>query len=321
MKRLFILGLSWILLLSSSAARAEKGIRLSIATGGTGGIYYPMGSGIANLISRHVPDVEATAEVTSGSVDNCRLVSREKTNLALTIADAAWESSQGKGRGFREKIPLRAIAVLYPVFMHLVTLESKGVDQVTDLKGKRISTGAPGSWTEATSMRILETSHLNPNQEMKREKWGPFESGNALRENKIDAYFWGGGLPAPSVTDLAMTPGMKIRLISHADAVPMMRKRYGPIYVEGMIPGKTYFNQEADVLVPMVWNLLVCHENMKEELAYQIIKTLSEHRKELEAFQQEARFLTLESQASGGSPIPYHPGAVRYFEEKGFRIK
>jgi uncharacterized protein len=314
-------GICWILLLSNSAAWAEKGIRLSIATGGTGGIYYPMGSGIAGLISKHIPDVEATAEVTSASVDNCQLVGREKANLALTIADTAWESSQGKCRGSREKIPLRVLAVLYPVFMHLVTLEGKGMDQVTDLKGKRVSTGMPGGWTETTSMRILEAFKLNPDKEMKREKWGPFESGVALRENKIDAYFWGGGFPASSVTDLALTPGTKMKLISHADAVPMMRKKYGPIYVRGMIPGKTYFNQEAHVLVPVVWNLLVCHENMKEELAYQIIRTLIEHRKELETFQQEAVFLTPESQTSGGSPVPYHPGAIRFFEEKGVRIK
>jgi uncharacterized protein len=329
MKRLFIFGnswgiswgISWILLLSSPAAWAQKGIHLSIATGGTGGIYYPMGNGMASLISKYVPEVEATVEVTSASVDNCQLVGREKANLALTIADTAWEASQGKGGGFRERIPLRTLAVLYPVFMHLVTLESKGMDRVTDLKGKRVSTGVPGGWTETTSMRILEAFGLNPDKELKREKWGPFESGIALRENKIDAYFWGGGFPASSVIDIAMSPGTRIKLISHADAIPMMREKYGPIYVKGTIPGKTYFNQEVPVLVPVVWNLLVCHEKMKEELAYQMIKTLSEHRKELEAFQPEARFLTLESQAVGGSPIPFHPGAIRYFEEKGVRIK
>ncbi len=233
----------------------------------------------------------------------------------------AWEAYRGKGREFKETVPLRAVAAIYPIFMQLVTLENKGIEKVTDLKNKKISTGAPGSWTEVTSTRIIEAHRLNPDKDMTRSRLGPSDSSVALKDSKMDAFFWAGGLPSASLSELAMSPGIKMKLVPLADAVPLMREKYGPIYVMGAIPAKTYFSQEVDVPVSIVWNLLVCHENMKEDLTYQIVKTIIEHQTELSALQREARFLTLESQTGGGSPIPYHPGALRYFAEKGLKVK
>jgi uncharacterized protein len=321
MKRFLILGLSWTLFMSVSLAWAQKPFHLSIATGGTGGIYYPIGSGMASLISKHISNTDATAEVTNASIDNCRLINQQKVNLALTGADVAWEAYQGKGKEFKEKVPLRTVAVIYPVFMHLVTLGDKGIDKVTDLKGKKVSTGAPGSWTDLTSTRILEAYRLNPDKDVVRSRLGPSDSSADLREKKLDAFFWGGGIPTASLSELAMSPGMQFKLISPAEAVPMMREKYGPVYVTGVIPAKSYFSQDVDVSVPVVWNLLVCHENFREDLAYQIIKTFMEHQPELSAFQREARFLTPQSQAGGGSPIPFHPGTLRYLAEKGMKVK
>jgi len=306
--------------MGTSSAWAQKANHLSIATGGTGGLYYPIGNGMASLVSKYIPNVGAKAEVTGGSVDNLLLINEKKADLAFAIADVAWEIYQGKGKRFKERVPLKTIAVVYPVFIHLVTLESKGVDAVTDLKGKRIATGAPGSWTDTTSRRVLEAFQLNPEKDLTRIQLGPSDSSVALKDNKIDAFFWGGGLPTGSLSELAMSPGMKMRLIPNADAVPPMREKYGPIYVKGIIPAKTYFLQETDAAVSVVWNLLVCHESMREDLAYQITRTLIEHQPELAAVQREARFLTLEAQAGGGSPVPYHPGALRYFTERGMRV-
>jgi len=314
-------GIIGALVTSSSLAWAQKPLPLSIAAGGKGGIYYSLGSGMAQLLSRHIPGTEATAEVTGASADNCRWVGQGRANLGFTVADTAWEAFQGEGRGFKEKVSLRTIAVVYPVFMHLVTMESKGIGHVTDLKGRRVSTGVPRSWTETTSMKILEAFRLDPGRDVKREQWGPVESASALRENKVDAYFWGGGVPTSSLTDFALTPGLRIKLIAHADAVPALREKYGPVYVRGTIPARTYLTQEVDVQVPVAWNLLVCHETMKEDLVYQIVKIIIEHQPELVTVQREARFLTLEAQAVGGSPIPYHPGALRYFTEKGLKMK
>ncbi|MBN1254803.1 MAG: TAXI family TRAP transporter solute-binding subunit, partial [Deltaproteobacteria bacterium] len=147
MNRFSLLGVMIILTFTVSSARAQKEVRLSIATGSTGGIYYPIGRGMADILSKYIPYADIKAEETKGIVNNCLLVNTGKADLALTIADVGWDAFQGRGR-FREKIPLRTVAVLYPNSMHIITLEGRNVEKVTDLKGKKVSTGAPGSGTE-----------------------------------------------------------------------------------------------------------------------------------------------------------------------------
>jgi TRAP transporter TAXI family solute receptor len=320
MKRIFVLGFILLFVVGVSSAWAQKTTRLSIATGGTGGVYYPLGGGMANVISKYIPYVEATAEVTTASVDNCLLVGAGKADLALIMADTGWDAYQGKAK-FRDKIPLRTVAVLYPNNMHIVTLEGKGIEKVTDLKGKRVSTGAPGSGTEVMALRVIEAYGLDPTKDMTRDKLGVSESAGALKDRKIDAFFWVGGLPTAAITDLGATPGIKMKLIGHADAVSRMRETYGPIYVKGMIPAKTYPGQSAEVPISVVWNLLVCNEKMKESVVYDILKTFFDHKPELVASHREASVISPELQAGGGSPIPFHPGAIRYLSEKGIKIK
>jgi TRAP transporter TAXI family solute receptor len=308
-----------VMVFMASTVWAQKTVRLSIATGGTGGVYYPLGGGMANVLSKYIPYAEATAEVTSASVDNCLLVGAGKADLALIMADTGWDAYQGKGK-FKEKLPIRTAAVLYPNNMHIVTLEGKGIEKVSDLKGKRVSTGSPGSGTEVKALRVLEAYGLNPDKDMTRDKLGAAESAGALKDRKIDAYFWDGGLPTASVTDLGATPGIKIKLIGHEDAIPKMREKYGPLYVKGMMPAKTYPGQDVDVPIAVVWNLLICSEKMKGDVVFDVVKTLFDHRPELVTVHKEARHIGLEPQV-GGSPIPIHPGAVRYFTEKGLKIK
>ena len=320
MRRLFLFAVISLLIFSFSSAWAQKTVRISIATGGTGGVYYPMGGGMANILSKYISYLEATAEVTTASVDNCLLVGKQKAELAFIMADTGWDAFMGKAQ-FKEKIPLRTLAVLYPNNMHIVAVEGKGVDKVSDLKGKRVSTGAPGSGTEVMGLRVIEANGLDPNKDMTRDKLGVSESAGALKDGKIDAFFWVGGLPTAAITDLGATPGVKIKLLNSADAVPKMREKYGPLYVKGAIPAKTYPGQDTDIPIAVVWNVLICHEKMKDEVAYDILKTLFDHKAELVASHRDARYLFLESQAGGGSPIPFHPGAVRYFAEKGIQVK
>ena len=320
MRRLWVLGIIFSFVFSLPSAWAQKTVRLSIATGGTGGVYYPLGGGMANVLSKYIPYAEATAEVTTASVDNCLLVGQGKADLALIMADTGLDAYQGKAQ-FKGKVPLRTVAVLYPNNMHLVTVEGKGIEKVKDLKGKRVSTGAPGSGTEVMALRVIEAYGLDPNKDMTRDRLSVSESAGALKDGKIDAFFWVGGLPTAAITDLGATPGVKMKLIGHAEAVPKMRGKYGPLYVKGVIPVKTYPGQSMEIPIAVVWNLLVCNENMKESLAYDIIKTLFDHKPELVASHREASSLSLEHQAGGGSPIPFHPGAIRYFTEKGLKIK
>ena len=296
----------------------QKSIRLSIATGGTGGVYYPLGGGLANVLSYTLPDVEATAEVTSASVDNIKLVGAGKADIAFTLADTAADGYNGVGK-FKEKVPVRAIAVLYANKSQWVTMEGTGVEKIQDLKGRRISTGAPGSGTEVIALRILEAYGIDPNKDVKREKLSVAESASALKDRKIDAFFWSGGVPTAAVTDLAATPGVKVKLLDHAGAVPAMVKKNGSLYVKGVIPAKSYPGQVKDVEVADVWNLLVVNEKMDEKLVYRIVKTLFEKKADLVAVHQEAKNLDLATQYDGGSPVPFHPGAMKYFAEKGMK--
>ncbi len=320
MRRIILFGTIFALLFSGPPVWAQKAVRLSIATGGTGGVYYPLGGGMANVLSKYIPYAEATAEVTTASVDNCLLVGAGKADLALIMADSGWDAYMGLAK-FKERLPIRTAAVLYPNNMHVVTVEGKEITKVTDLKGKRVSTGAPGSGTEIMALRVIEAFGLDPDKDMKRDKLGASESAGALKDKKIDAYFWVGGLPTASVTDLGATPGIKLKLIGHADAVPKMRDKYGPLYVKGLIPAKTYPGQNADIPIAVVWNLLICNEKMKEELVYDILKTFFDHKQELVTVHPEAKNLALDTQATEASPIPFHPGAIRYFTEKGVKVK
>lgn len=294
--------------------------RLSIATGGTAGVYYPLGGGMANVLSRHLPGVEATAEVTSASVDNLRLIAAGKADIAFSLADTALDGYNGAGK-FKEKLPIRAIAVLYANKSQWVTVEGNGIQKMADLKGRRISTGAPGSGTEVIALRMLEAYGINPDKDVKREKLSVAESANALKDGKIDAFFWSGGVPTAGITDLAATPGIKIKLLDHADAIPAMVKKWGPLYVKGIIPAKSYPGQDHDIAEADVYNVLVVNEKMDEKLAYEITKTLFERKADLVAVHQEANNINLALQYDGGSPIPFHPGAMKYFAEKGLKPK
>jgi TRAP transporter TAXI family solute receptor len=319
MNRLLPIVIVMALILGAASAHAQKDVRLSIATGGTGGVYYPLGGGMANVISKYVPEAEATAEVTSASVDNCLLVGGKKADMALVMADVSYDAAQGLNK-FKGKLPLRTLAMLYPNNMHIVSIEGKGIEKPSDLKGKRFSTGAPGSGTEVKCLRVLEAYGINPDKDMARDRLGASESAGALKDGKIDAYCWDGGIPTASITDLGATPGVKLKLINHGDSVAKMTEKYGPLYTQGVIPAKSYPGQDQDVTIAVVWNILVCNPDMKDDIAYKIVKTLFEKKDELVAVHKAAVDLKLESQQSG-SPLPFHPGAAKFFKEKGITVK
>jgi TRAP transporter TAXI family solute receptor len=300
------------------AAQAQN---LSIATGGTGGVYYPLGGGMAAVLSKYVPGMSATAEVTGGSVANLQLISTGKPYLAMTMVDAGLDALKGKDKFTGKPVPVRTLIVMYPNRMHVVTIEGTGITKMADLKGKRVSTGSGGSATEVMAFRVIEAAGLDKDRDMKRERLGVAESVNALTDRKIDAFFWVGGLPTAAVSDLANSPGVKIKLVDHADLVGRMNQKYGNLYVEDRIPKETYKGMDADNRQATVMNLLVAHQNMDEKTAYNIVKTIFDKRDELIRVHKEAENFKLENQksaAAGG--IPWHPGAVRYFKEKGIKL-
>ena len=300
-------------------ALAQQGNRISITTGGTGGVYYPMGGGMANVLSKYVPGLQATAEVTGGSVDNLKLIGAGKSEVGFSMVDAAWEASQGLDKFKDNKVNARTLMVLYPNKMQIVTIDGTGISKLSDLKGKRVSTGSPGSGVEVMTLRVLEAMGLDAKKDIKQERLGAAESVNAIKDRKIDAFFWVGGVPTAALTDLAATPGIKMKLIEHSEAVDAMNKKYGPLYTKGTIAANAYQGMDKPVDNIDVWNILVTNDKMTDQMAYNIVKTLMEKKPELVAVHKEADNIDLKNQKTG-SPVPFHPGAQKYFEERGVKF-
>ena len=288
---------------------------ISIATGGTGGVYYPYGGGLAKVLNESLPNIRATAEVTAASVDNLKLIRDGKADIAFTLADTLADAVAGRGAFAGAPAPASSIAVLYSNYTHLVTLRSSGIARVVDLKGKVVSTGSPGSGTEVIAFRILGAVGLDHDRDVRRQGLGATESADALKDGKIDAFFWSGGLPTAAVQDLSHTSGISIRLVPSADLAPALRQQHGDLYFRLEIPATAYPGLSSPVPVVGVANVLVVNRAMDEQLAYDVTRILFEKQVELAAIHPEARNLSLQT-ATKGSPAEFHPGALRFYRGK-----
>lgn len=312
--------LALVAALVTAPAGAQEKINLSIVTGPTSGVYYPLGGGMAAVLSKHIPGLSANAEATAGSVANLRLIGSAKADVGLTMADATWDALNGLDRFKDNKVNVRALMVLYPNRMHVVTVEGTGINSMADLKGKRVSTGAPESATEVMAQRLLEAYGITL-ADIRRERLTPGQSADAIKDRKLDAFFWVGGIPTSAVTDLGASPGMKLKLIDHADGVDAMNKKYGPLYVRDVIPVKSYPGQDRDNSIASVWNVLVTSDRMSEQVAYNIVRTIFDKKPELVAVHREAMNFDFKYQTNNASPVPFHPGAIRYFAERGIKLR
>jgi TRAP transporter TAXI family solute receptor len=279
-----------------------------------------MGGGMANVLSKHLPGVQATARVTGGSVDNLKLIGSDQSEVAFSMVDAALDASKGQDKFKGSPLDVKTLMVLYPNRMHVVSVEGRGIEKMSDLKGKRVSTGSPGGATEVMAFRVIEAAGLDRDKDMKRERLGVAESVNALKDGKIDAFFWVGGLPTAAVTDLGATPGVKIKMVDHDDVVGKMNAKFGNIYATDVIPAKTYPGQDKDNKIAVVQNILVASGKMSEKTAYDIVKTLYEKRGEVALAHGEAKAISLDKQNSKNTTIPWHPGAEKYFKEQGAKM-
>jgi uncharacterized protein len=305
---------------TATAEAQEK--QLSIVTGGTAGVYYPLGGGFGNILGKELPGVIATAQVTGGSVANLQLIGSGKADIAFTQVDAAWDAINGTDKFTATgKLPIRALVVMYANHMHVVTVEGTGITKVEDMKGKRVSTGSPGSATEVFALRVIEAAGLDPEKDMRRERLGVAESVNALKDHKIEAFFWVGGLPTAGVTDLATTPNTKIKVIDIAQYTAKMNAKYGPLYAEAVIPATTYKGMETDAKNITVWNIMAVNASTDEKLAYDLTRIMLEKRADLALVHKEALNIKPEWQTSSRAGIPWHPGALKYFKEKGIKVE
>jgi uncharacterized protein len=296
-----------------SASEGEGG-NLSIATGGTAGVYQVYGGRLADVVSDELEGYKATAETTSASVDNIKLIEQKNSDVAFTLADSAIDAVEGR-ESFDEPMPIRALAQIYTNYTQVGTTADKDISSIEDLRGKRVSLGDPGSGTEVIALRVLEAAGLDPDEDIDRSQLGVDESVNAVRDGSIDAFFWSGGLPTGAVTDLATTEDLV--LVPNAEYAPKLRQQYGEAYQETTIPKDTYDGLEEDVPVIGVPNLLVVHRDMEEDLAQDLTALLFEQKKRLTQVHPEAENLDRQRAQDVIPPVKLHPGAEAYFEGGG----
>ena len=298
---------------------AQSKVNIFVASGPTTGVYYPLGGGLADVLTKFVPNLNATAGTTDGSMANLLLIGQGKADVAFSMADASWDAYKGQGK-FQKPVNIRALMVLYPNRMHIVTVDGTGITKMADLKGKRVSTGAPNSATQIMAYRVLEAYGIDPEKDIIRERLDPGKSAEAIKDRKLDAFFWVGGIPTPAVTDLGATPGLKLKLIDHSEATDAMVKKYGPLYVKDVIPAKSYPGQDTQNQIATVWNVLLADAAMTDQLAYDIVKTVFDHKDDLIRVHAEAKNFDYKYQTPGAAVIPFHPGARKYFAEKGIKL-
>ncbi|MGR4066986.1 TAXI family TRAP transporter solute-binding subunit [Billgrantia sp. C5P2] len=286
--------------------------QLSIATGGTGGVYYPIGGGFAEIINDHLEGYEASAEVTGASVENMGLIMRGDADLALVLADTAQQAYEGAGDFEGRQIEnTRALASVYPNAVQLVVLADSDIESLEDLKGKRVSVGAPGSGTELNARALLEANGITYD-DITPQRLNFNETADAIRDGDIDAGFWSVGPPTSSILNLAAT--RDIRLISLSDEEIANAQEQEPVFAAYELKAGMYDGMDEPVQTISIPNVLVVNADMDEELAYNLTKLLFERIDDLIAVHPAANDTTIEF-TMGSTPVPLHPGAIRYYEE------
>jgi TRAP transporter TAXI family solute receptor len=278
---------------------------LPIATGVADGVYYQYGQRLAYWISRGLPGVRAPVDSTTGSVDNLRRLSAGRDRLGFVAADAAGAMASGApGR-----VPVRALARLYEDYVHLVVAGSSPVRSIGDLRGRRVSLGSNGSGVDLVARRVLAAAGLQPGKHLTPVGMGLEDSAAGLRQGRIDAFFWSGGLPTAGMTRLAGE--MPIRLVPIGTLAPVICARSGPYYRAATIPQGTYPGVEATLTLALA-NYLVAPASLDEELVRRVTEILIRERDAIAAGVPSAELLDVRD-AVQTDPIPLHPGALRYY--------
>lgn len=292
--------------------------QLSIATGGTGGTYYPLGGGLAEMINSHIEGASAVAEVTGASVENMGLVWRGDSDIAFALADTVYQAYNGTGdfEG-RQLDNIRALASVYPNAVQLVTLADSGIESLEDLRGKRVSVGAPGSGTELNARAVLEANGISYD-DFTPQRLNFNETADAIRDGDIEAGFWSVGPPTSSILNLATT--RDIRLVGLSEEEVAKAREAEPVFAGYDLRAGLYEGMEEAVHTISIPNVLAVSSEMDEELAYQITKMLFEQTDELIAVHPAANDTTVEFSVNS-TPVAFHPGALRYYEEVGAEVQ
>ncbi|MGC8780857.1 MAG: TAXI family TRAP transporter solute-binding subunit [Anaerolineae bacterium] len=309
-------------LVAACAPRPPEKLSFSIATGGTGGVWYPLGGAISSVVTKNVANTEATSEATTAAIDNLKLLVANKAGMSFSYDYHVIWANEGKLTAVSaQKQPVRIVMAFYEQPLHIVTKEGTGIKTLNDLKGKRVSTGAPNSGTEEQADYVLKALGIDWNKDLAREKLGATESVAALKDGKIDAFFWSGAVPTSSIIDLASTPGLKMVLLPIGGdlAQKIMAANPGVFHKSKFAKG-AYASVDADVETLAITAVLNTMESFPADRLYQIVATIFDKKAEIAAVWKAANQLTPESSMAQLGPEAQkylHSGAAKYFREKG----
>lgn len=306
-----IVAAALIALSMSTAARADEFI--NILTGGTSGVYYPLGVALAKIYGDGIPGARTQVQATKASVENLNLLQQGKGEIGFALGDSVKLAAEGNAEaGFKKPLDkLRAIAAIYPNYIQIVATQASGIKTLRDLKGKSISVGAPKSGTELNARAIFEADGMSY-KDLSKTEYLPFtESVELIKNRQLDATLQSAGLGVASLKDLATSVPIDVV------AVPKeIAEKLGAPYLAATIPANTYDGQKNDVPTVAVGNILVTRAGVSDETAYLMTKLLFENLPTMTAAHKAASGIKLEN-AIKGLPIPLHPGAMRYYKEKG----
>lgn len=314
MKRAGVLSAIGILVLSTlflmpAAGQAQRK-RMTIGTASIGGAYYPVGTGIASLINKYVPEVEARVEVTGGAVENPRLIGDGQTDLGISNTSTAYFALKGM-KPYPKTYPIRALAQMYPSTLHMVTRKDFDVRTLTDLKGKRVAVGPAGGGTISILQDLLTTVGMRV-KDFKPSYISYNDGSMALQDGNVHASILLAGAPTAAVLELGTRTPIQFIRVEEA-TVQKFLKEY-PYYLRIVIP-KSYYKTEEDVVTVGAGNVLIVNEAMSDDLAYKITAALYDHIDEFRKVHPSTKVVDLKS--APDAAIPLHPGAARYYREKG----
>lgn len=304
----------------SQQPKQEK-LSFSIVTGGTGGVWYPLGGAIGGIIGKYVPNTEATSEATTAAIDNMKLLGAGKAGLAFAYDYHIGWANDGKVPGIPAKHKIRLVMGFYEQPLHIVTTSATGIASVMQLKGKRVSVGAPNSGTEEQADYVLKALGIDWNKDIKKEKLGASESVAALKDGKIDAFFWSGAVPTGSIIDMASTPGVKMVLLPvGGDMADRIMKENPGVFHKTVFAKGSYAGVDSDIEALGITAVLQAMDTFPAERLYQILKAIFDNKAELAAVWKGATALTPAMAVGQITPdaLKYlHPGAQKFFKEKG----
>ncbi|MCE5336516.1 MAG: TAXI family TRAP transporter solute-binding subunit [Desulfobacteraceae bacterium] len=307
--------------LAVASPYAQSKFSFSIVTGGTGGVWYPLGGAIGGLIGRNVPNTEGTSEATTAAIDNLKLLNAGRAGMAFCYDYHVVWANEGKVPGISGKHKVRLVLGFYEQPLHIVTKEGTGIKSIMDLKGKRVSTGAPNSGTEEQAEYVLKPLGFDWNKDFSREKLGATESVGALKDGKIHAFFWSGAIPTSSIIDLASTPGLKLVLLPVDGEIQDKIMKANPgVFHPTVFKKESYSGLQGDVPAIAITAVLTAMDTFPEDRMYEIVKTVFSNTNEISAVWKGALQMTPQTAVGQVTPesLNYlHPGAQKYFREQG----